>query len=158
MKKLNRKSITTIAVFALILVLNIVMLCLPAFGAYKGSVKSDSVTTTYTLEYKGNSEIKCTTAMKSSSSESKNSGTTEVKYNATDKKWETPTLKATVTKRNSVFAHTYYPATAALSEGVKVTSTLAIVMQVVFAIGYVVCIALFVLDLNGGKGKKRSRR
>ena len=150
MKKLNRKSITTIAVFAVILVLNVVMLCLPAFGAYKGSVKSDSVTTTYTLEYKGNSEIKCTTAIKSGSSESKNSTTYDVKYNATDKRWESKNLGLKISERKSVFAHNY--------GDVKVTSTLAIVMQVVFALGYVVCIALFVLDLNGGKGKKRSRR
>ena len=158
MKKLfNRKNTTTVIVFALILVLNVVMLCLPAFGAYKGSVKTDSVTMTYTLEYKGNSEIKCTTAIKSSSSESKNSGTTEVNYNATDKKWESKNLGLKISERKSVFAHTYYPGTAALNEGVKVTSALAIVLQVVFALGYVVCIALFVLNFKGGFKRKKRR-
>ena len=157
MKKIfNRKNTTTVIVFALILVLNVVMLCLPAFGAYNGSVKSDSSTTTYTVEYKGNDEIKWTTAIKSGDNKTENSGTTEVKYNATDKKWETKNLGATISKRKSVFAHTYYPGTAALTNGVKVTSALAIVLQVVFALGYVVCIALFVLNFKGGfKHKKR---
>ena len=156
MKKIfNRKNITTVIVFALILVLNVVMLCLPAFGAYKGSVKSDNSTTTYTVEYKGNDEIKWTYAIKSGNSESKNSGTTNVKYNATDKAWETEgALSAKVTKRNSVFAHTYY---TLMNGEVKVTSALAIVLQVVFAVGYVVCSALFVLNFKGGFKRKKRR-
>lgn len=158
MKKLfNRKNTTTVIVFALILVLNVVMLCLPAFGAYKGSVKSDNSTTTYTVEYKGNDEIKYTVSYKGDSSKTETSDTLKVNYNATDKKWETKNLGVTISKRKSVFAHTYYPGTAALTNGVKVTSALAIVLQVVFALGYVVCIALFVLNFKGGFKRKKRR-
>ena len=155
MKKLfNRKNTTTVIVFALILVLNVVMLCLPAFGAYKGSVKSDSSTTTYTIEYKGNDEIKYTVAYKGGNSEGKTSDTIKVKYNATDKAWEGSTTSLKITKRNSVFAHTYY---YAINKELKVTSALAIVLQVVFALGYVVCIALFVLNFKGGFKRKKRR-
>lgn len=158
MKKLfNRKNTTTVIVFALILVLNIVMLCLPAFGAYKGSVKSDNSTTTYTLEYKGNDEIKLTYAKKGGNSEGKTSITYDVKYNATDKAWEESTISTKITKRNSVFAHTYY---YGVNKELKVTSALAIVLQVVFAVGYVVCVLLVVLGGKKGglKRKKKSRR
>lgn len=155
MKKIfNRKNTTTVIVFALILVLNVVMLCLPAFGAYKGSVKSDNSTTTYTIEYKGNDEIKLTYAIKGGNSEGKTSDTIKVTYNATDKKWERETIKTTFTKRNSVFAHTYY---YGVNKELKVTSALAIVLQVVFALGYVVCIALFVLNFKGGFKRKKRR-
>lgn len=155
MKKIfNRKNTTTVIVFALILVLNVVMLCLPAFGAYKGSVKSDNSTTTYTIEYKGNDEIKLTYAKKGGNSEGKTSITYDVKYNATDKAWEESTISTKVTKRNSVFAHTYY---YGINKELKVTSALAIVLQVVFALGYVVCIALFVLNFKGGFKRKKRR-
>ncbi len=157
MKKFfNRKNTTIVIVFALMLVLNIVMLCLPAFGTYKGSVKSDNSTTTYTVEYKGNDEIKWAYAIKIGNSESKNSGTSNVKYNATDKAWEESTTTIKITKRNSVFAHTYY---SMLNGEVKVTSALAIVLQVVFAVGYVVCVVLVVLgNKKGGFKRKKSRR
>ena len=158
MKKFfNRKNTTIVIVFSLMLVLNIVMLYLPAFGAYKGSVKSDNSTTTYTIEYKGNDEIKWAYAIKSGNSEMKDSGTSNVKYNATDKKWETQGIvSTTVSKRNSVFAHTYY---YGINKTLKVTSALAIVLQVVFAVGYVVCVVLVVLgNKKGGFKRKKSRR
>lgn len=158
MKKFfNRKTTATVAVLVLIVVLNVVMLCLPAFGAYKGSVKSDGGTTyTYTLEYKGNDEIKYTSSYKNGSNKTETTDTLKVKYNATDKVWETESLAVKVSERKSVFTHTYY---TLLNGEVKITSTLAIVVQVVFALGYVACTALLVLNAKGGKkGKKRSRR
>lgn len=157
MKKFfNRKTTTIVAVLVLILVLNVVMLCLPAFGAYKGSKKTDDSTTTYTLEYRGNDKIEYTMSYKNGSNKTETSDTVDVKYNATDKVWETENLAVKVSERKSVFTHTYY---SLLNGEIKVVSTLAIVMQIVFALGYVVCVALLILNVKGGKkGKKRSRR
>lgn len=134
----NKQRTIATAALALVLVLNIIMLCLPAFGTYHGKLTEThggvSVTAEFTVKYKGD---KITINEKSGDGSGKEEG--EVKYNAKKHQWESESGNA-VTVRKSVFTQ------EVPGINLKLTSTLAIVMQIIFALGYVAGVFFLVVD------------
>ena len=157
MKKFfTKQRIIATAVIAVVLILNIIMGCLPAFGTYKGqrtyTEGSEKATMTVTLSY-GNDKITAKAKMKVGDEEYKESETAEIEYNAKKKAFYSEGIK--IADRKSVFTQTFE------LRDFKFTlkSGLAITFQIIFAVAYAVGILSLAVDLDTMKkffkGKKK---
>lgn len=157
MKKFfTKQRIIATAVIAVVLILNIIMGCLPAFGTYKGertyTEGSEKATMTVTLSY-GNDKITAKATLKVGEEKYEETDSAEVEYNAKEKAFYSEGRK--IVDRKSVFTQVFE------AYGLKFTlrSGLAITFQVIFAVAYAVGILFLTVDLDTMKkffkGKKK---
>ena len=157
MKKFfTKQRIIATAVIAVVLILNIIMGCLPAFGTYKGertyTEGSEKATMTVMLSY-GNDKINLKATLKVGEEKYEETDSAEIEYNAKKKAFYSEGIK--VVDRKSVFTQVFE------LEDYKFTlkSGLAITFQVIFAVAYAVGILFLAVDLDTMKkffkGKKK---
>ena len=157
MKKFfTKQRIIATAIIAIVLILNIIMGCLPAFGTYKGkrtyTEDSEKATMTVTLSY-GNDKITAKAKLKVGEEKYEETDSAEVEYNAKEKAFYSEDRK--IVDRKSVFTQVFE------AYGLKFTlrSGLAITFQVIFAVAYAVGILFLTVDLDTMKkffkGKKK---
>lgn len=157
MKKFfTKQRIIATAVIAVVLILNIIMGCLPAFGTYKGkrtyTEDSEKATMTVTLSY-GNDKITAKAKLKVGEEKYEETDSAEVEYNAKEKAFYSEDRK--IVDRKSVFTQVFE------AYGLKFTlrSGLAITFQVIFAVAYAVGILFLAVNFDTMKkffkGKKK---